>query len=130
VKTKSIKGSVVSGRKEGSKFIGLPWVKKQIIEKLGFVPYVGTLNIKLDQENDAKLRKTLKKVRSIEIVPTEDYFRGRCFKAVLNGEVECAVVIPEVTGYPEGIIEIIAPTNLRKKLCLEDGNTVSVKVLI
>lgn len=130
MKTKSIKGTVVSGRKEGSEFIGLSWVKKQIIEKLDFAPYVGTLNIRLDKENDAKLRETLKKARSIEIVPTEGYFRGRCFRAVLNDEVECAVVVPEVTGYPEDIVEIIAPTNLRKKLFLEDGDTISVKVLI
>ena len=42
------KGSVFSGNGEGRKFIELPWVKRQIQEKLGFTPYLGTLNIRLN----------------------------------------------------------------------------------
>ena len=51
-------GKVFSGRGEGKKFIELPWVKRQIIKKLGFKPYLGTLDVKLT-EKSAKKRKIL-----------------------------------------------------------------------
>ena len=130
MKTISIKGTVVSGKQEASKFTKLPWVKKQIAEKLGFTPYNGTLNIRLTKEDRTRLKETLKKAKPIEIVPAEGYYRGRCFKAILMNNLECVIVAPEVTDYPEDTVEIIASTNLREKLRLKDGDTVVVKVLI
>ncbi|MEM2419584.1 MAG: DUF120 domain-containing protein, partial [Candidatus Bathyarchaeia archaeon] len=41
-KTIQVKGKVFSGTGEGSKFVGLKWVKNQIEEKLGFTPFKGT----------------------------------------------------------------------------------------
>ncbi|MEM3054151.1 MAG: DUF120 domain-containing protein, partial [Candidatus Bathyarchaeia archaeon] len=54
-----LKGKVFSGTGEGAKFMELPWVKKQMEEKLGFAPYPGTLNIKLSKD-EVKLKKLLK----------------------------------------------------------------------
>jgi riboflavin kinase len=121
-----IKGKVFSGKDEGKKFITLPWVKKQIVKKTGFTPYPGTLNIKLT-EDYVKL-KLLKKVKPTEISPATGFCRGRCFKAYLMDEFECAIVIPEIADYPSDVLEIIAPVNLRKKLNLKDGDVVTVKI--
>jgi len=42
--------------------------------------------------------------------------------------LECAIVIPEVAGYPEDVLEIVAPANLRETLQLEDGDEITVTV--
>jgi riboflavin kinase len=123
-----LKGTIVSGKREGAKFIRLPWVRKQIVDKLGFIPYSGTLNVKIVKDDASKLKEFLKKAKITEISPAEGFCRGRCFKACLMEKVECAVVIPQVPDYPEDTIEIISPANLRKKLHLKDGDTIDVKM--
>ncbi len=54
------KGTVFSGKGEGRKFIELPWVKRQIEEKLGFTPYSGTLNIRLIKRSAKSKKNCLK----------------------------------------------------------------------
>ena len=120
---------VFSGKGEGAKFIKLPWVRKQITEKLGFTPHPGTLNIKLTRES-LKLRTLLGKTGAIEISPAAGFHRGRCFQAYLINNLKCAVVIPETPDYPRDVIELIAPINLREKLRLRDGDCVEVKILL
>ena len=63
----------------------------------------------------------------IEISPSEGYCVGLVFKARIN-QADCAVVLPQVEGYPRNLLEIIAPMNLRKQLRLEDGDEVEVTV--
>ncbi|MBC7130185.1 CTP-dependent riboflavin kinase, partial [Candidatus Bathyarchaeota archaeon] len=113
-----IQGEVFSGSGEGSKYLGLSWVRKQIKEKLGFFPYPGTLNIKVDDE--LKLRKMLSENQSIEILPEKGYCTAKCIMVYVGG-VKCAIIIPEVDGYPGNVMEIIAPVSLREKLGLKDG---------
>ena len=129
MKTLRIKGIVFSGKGEAAKFIELPWVKRQIVEKLGFTPHSGTLNIKLSKE-EFEHRTLLEKAEAIEILPIKGFSRGRCFKANLLNKLKCAIVIPEIPNYPEDMIEVIASTNLREKLQLRDGDSVEVKILI
>ena len=121
-----LSGKVFSGRGEGEKFLELPWVKRQVKEKLGFIPYHGTLNIMLS-EKSAKRRKLLEKAASMKVCPAEGYCSGKIFKAFV-GMLECAIVIPEVAGYPRDVLEIIAPANLREKLQLADGDKITVTV--
>ena len=121
-----LSGKVFSGRGEGEKFLELPWVKQQVKEKLGFIPHHGTLNIMLS-EKSAKRRKLLEKATSMKVCPAEGYCSGKIFKAFV-GMLECAIVIPEVAGYPRGVLEIIAPANLREKLQLADGDKITVTV--
>lgn len=126
MKTIKLSGKVFSGRGEGEKFLKLPWVKRQIQEKLGFIPYHGTLNVRLSEES-TKHRKLLEKAPSTKICPAEGYCTGIILKAFIGG-VECAIVIPKVAGYPRDVLEIIAPANLREKLQLEDGAEITVTV--
>jgi riboflavin kinase len=121
-----LSGKVFSGRGEGEKFLELPWVKRQVKEKLGFIPYHGTLNVRLSEES-AKRRKLLEKATSMKVCPAEGYCSGKIFKAFV-GVLECAIVIPEVAGYPRDVLEIIAPANLREKLQLADGDKITVTV--
>lgn len=119
-------GKVFSGKGGGKKFLELQWVKRQINAIIGFTPYAGTLNIQLSDKN-AEHRKLLENAASLTIRPAEGYSRGKLFKAAI-GTVECAIVIPEVAGYPANVLEIIAPVNLREKLKLADGDEVTVTV--
>jgi riboflavin kinase, archaea type len=120
------KGTVYSGKGEGKKFVDLPWVKKQIVEKLGFSPYLGTLNLHLDKCSIEK-KAQLENATGLEIKPQPRFCPGVMFKAQID-ELECAVVIPKVPNYPSDVMEIIAPVCLRERLKLVDGNLVSVLV--
>jgi riboflavin kinase len=119
-------GTVASGNGDGKKFLELPWVKRQIKEKLGFIPYLGTLNVTLSEES-VKRKKLLEKAPAKKVCPAEGYCNGLLFKAVI-GNLKCAIVIPEVEGYPKTLLEIIAPLYLRDALHLEDGSEVTVTV--
>jgi riboflavin kinase len=121
-----LSGKVFSGQGKGEKFLKLPWVKRQMKTKLGFFPYNGTLNIKLSGES-AKRRKLLEKVTSIKVCPAKGFCSGTVIKASI-GALECAIVIPEVAGYPEDVLEIIAPANLRETLQLMDEDEITVTV--
>ncbi len=124
-----LEGIVFSGKSRGSFFVSIPWAMDQFVEKLGFKPYPGTLNIQLPPEFRA-VREILDSYHGIEIVPREGFYPGKCFKAVVAGKVEGAIVIPQVPSYPRDIVEIIAPINLRKKLNLSDGDEVEIIVLL
>ena len=126
LKRLKLSGTVFAGGGEGKKFLDLPWVNQQIEKKLGFVPYPGTLNVLLSEES-AKRRKLLETSHSMKICPANGYCNGALFKAFI-GSLECAIVVPEVAGYPKGVLEIIAAVNLRETLQLEDGSEVTVTV--
>ena len=128
MKTLQVKGKVFSGSGEGAKFIQLPWARTQIAEKLGFIPYPGTLNIKTTE--GSRELKLLKKEKTIEISPIEGFCRGRCFKAIFVDNLKCAVIVPEIPNYRENTIEVIAQVNLREKFKLRDGDVIEVKIAI
>jgi riboflavin kinase len=121
-------GTVFSGRGEGKKFLSLPWVSRQIKEKTGFKPYLGTLNLRLTGEA-AKLKKQLQKAHPIPIDPGEGYCPGFVIKAKI-GVSTVAIVIPEVPNYPEDVLEVVAPFCLREKEKLVDGSAVAVEVTV
>lgn len=124
-----VSGKVSSGKGEGERFIKLPWVSEQIAKKIGFFPYPGTLNIKLKGKSCIK-SQLLKAAKAVEISPVAGFCRGKCFKAYLAGNVECAIVIPEIADYPEDLLEIIAPINLRERLSLKNGDTITVEIIL
>jgi riboflavin kinase len=120
----TLEGKVFTGEGNGKKFLSLPWVRKQIEENLGFTPFLGTLNLKLTREG-ASLRKQLENVDTIRICPAEGYCVGLLFTAFI-GQEKCAIILPQVKDYPENVLEIIAPVNLRVKLNLSDNDSVVV----
>ncbi|MBO3799581.1 MAG: CTP-dependent riboflavin kinase [Candidatus Brockarchaeota archaeon] len=124
-----LEGKVFSGKGKGSSFVSIPWATDQFVEKLGFKPYPGTLNIRLLPEHRA-VRKILDNHHGIEIVPREGFYPGKCFKALVADRVEGAIVIPQVPFYPEDTLEIIAPVNLRKTLGLKDDDEIGITVLL
>ncbi len=126
----TIEGRVFSGLGEGGYYIGMPNYKKQLAQKLGFDPYPGTLNVKLETERDMGAKAELERTPSVYIDGFEDdkrtYGGANCYNAAING-VEAAVIVIERTHHPADVVEIISPYFLRKKLRLKDGSTVRIK---
>lgn len=125
---KILSGKVITGLGEGQYYISLEGYRTQFREKLGFDPYPGTLNIKLEPQS-IELRKRIS--ANIKISGFTDqnrtFGRGTCFNVKIS-DIKGAVITPERTHYPENIIEVIAPVNLRQYLNLGDGGTVAVEV--
>ena len=122
------RGIVFTGEGIGSQYIKIPWVKKQINEKLGFDPHLGTLNIHLQNRQTKQLKEILGKFKVIEITPEEGFFRAHCFTALVKDGIKGAVIIPEKPNYPSNVLEIIAPIYLRKALSLKDGDKVEITI--
>ncbi len=123
-----LEGKVFTGLGEGAYYISQPGYKKQFIEKLGFNPYPGTLNVKIEE---CYLRKVslLKCYPSIVI---EGFSNGKrsfgsvnCYKALLENKIEGAVISALRSHYSDDVLEIIAPVNLRETLKLKDGDKIS-----
>ncbi len=120
-----MRGKVVGGLGEGQYYISREGYSHQFSQKLGFVPFPGTLNIKLDEPFAPGLR-------AIQIEGFRDNDRTfgecRCYQIRLNG-TEAAIVRPDRSAYPADLVEVIAPLQLREALKLADGDAVEVTLL-
>jgi len=125
---KLITGALFSGLGDGAKFVKLDWVESQIEEKLGFRPFYGTINLRLDKASIDIVRK-LKDNEGAKIIPSDPKFCiAKTFRAKIMGKVEGAIILPEATVHGEDTLELLAPVNLREELNLEDGQLVEVEI--
>jgi riboflavin kinase len=129
----TLEGTVFSGLGEGAYYIGKDPYRKQFIEKLGFEPYSGTLNLKLSSDYDIKTRTELDAYPAIEIegFKNEDRTFGlvKCYPVLIDNRVKGALITALRSHYDASVLEIIAPVCLRKHLNLKDGNKVKVEVM-
>ncbi len=132
--TITLEGSVFSGLGEGAYYMSLKGYREQFVKKLGFDPYPGTLNVKLDNRY-LKEREKLNEYRkfAIKIDSFSDGIRTYgalwAFHALIEG-IRGAVLIIERTHYDIDVVEIISQFNLRKELGLKDGDRVKINVFI
>lgn len=126
--SKKLSGRVFSGQSEGVHFTGLDWVQEQWRTKLGFIPHPGTFNLRLRPEDHDLARSLGEGGTFIEIVPpSPDFCPARCYPVSIGeGEIKGAIVRPVVPGYPDDVIEVLAPVNLRQALSAQDGDEVTV----
>lgn len=122
-------GRVASGLGRGAGFIGLDWVQQELREKLGLIPFPGTLNLAVEPE----ARETLYARRDsfLRIAdPSEPTCPGYLLRLSLsaNGRTcsSAYLILPELTMYKD-VLEIIAPENLRQALHLKDGDSVQIE---
>ncbi len=129
----TLEGTVFTGLGEGAYYITKDYYRKQFLEKLGFDPYPGTLNLKLTSEYDAKTRSELEAYPAVEV---EGFSNGertfgvvKCYPVMIDNKVKGALITALRTHYDASVLEVIAPVCLRKHLNLKDGNKVKVEVL-
>ncbi|MEW6328690.1 MAG: DUF120 domain-containing protein [Candidatus Micrarchaeota archaeon] len=122
-------GKVFSGMMDGKYYLSFDEYKKQFKEKFGFVPYPGTLNLKLAETNGKRILqgKIGAWVRGFE-KNGRVFGAIKTFPALINSRHKGAVVLPERSHYGPDVLEVIAPFYIRGKLKLKDGDKVRVEV--
>jgi riboflavin kinase len=130
----TLEGVLFTGLGEGAYYVMRDGYRRQFIEKLGFDPYPGTLNLRLTTEYDMKARSELEAYPGIEIEGFEDESRTfgsvKCYPIIINNRAKGALVCALRSHYDSSVMEVIAPSFLRGKLKLRDGNKAKVEVLI
>jgi len=123
-------GEVVSGMGEGKYYISLDGYVEQFVERLGYEPFPGTLNLSLDDESTRR-RAALENVEGtiIEEWENEDRTFGAvtCYDASIDG-VDAHVIRPHRSHYPDDTLEVIAPVKLREELEIDYGDELNVEV--
>jgi HAD superfamily hydrolase (TIGR01549 family) len=119
-----IRGTLHAGRREAAGFVSLPWVREQIAAQVGFRPFPGTLNLKVDSpESEAAWQRLRQANEGWVLTPSDpDFCAASCWPIRIEGIVPGAIVWPHVPGYPEDVVEVVAALNLRDRLGIEEGD--------
>jgi riboflavin kinase len=129
----TLEGTVFTGLGEGAYYISLEPYRKQFMEKLGFDPYPGTLNLKLTTDYDIKARSELEAYPAVGVEGFKSENRSfgqvKCYPVIVENKVKGALISALRGHYDASVIEVIAPVFLRKHLKLKDGHKVKVEVL-
>ncbi|MDG6900351.1 MAG: CTP-dependent riboflavin kinase [Nitrososphaerota archaeon] len=127
----SVSGRVFSGMGKGKYYVGHPEYQRRFRECLGYTPYAGTLNVKLE---DPSTIQSLEDIRSKDGTKLKGFTLGgesfsplTCFDGELRGE-RVTLLFIDVTYYNQTVAELISPTYLRGKLGLKDGDLVTFTV--
>jgi len=129
-----LNGTLVSGMGEGAYYMGLKGYTKQFQSKIGYIPFPGTLNVRLDQKIHQESIKQFETLNGIKIKSFSDgkrtYGWVKCFSAKLNNSINCQLIILERTHHDDSVIELISKVCLRKNAKLKDGSKISIKIEI
>ncbi len=135
----TIYGEIESGLGEGAWYISQDEYTEQFREVLGFVPYPGTLNLRILNLDDLK---KISQIRQSEPYIISGFMKkGRqfgdvmCYKARFSDGTMGAIIIPSRTHHNKDILEAIAPVNIRETLAengkpLRDRTSIKIDVLL
>lgn len=123
-----ITGKIVRGVGESASFLSIPWVNRQMWEKLQFQPHGGTLNIAVD---DPGIQRALKAHQGDRLCSEATGFcDALIFRGLIADKFECGIVLPLVPNYNECLLEIVAPVHLKDSLDLKDGDEITLELYI
>lgn len=133
-------GSLVSGMGEGAYYMTLDGYTKQFKAKIGYVPFPGTLNVRLTLREYRDAARRLRTERTgimIESFSDKDrtYGSARCLSALLYAQerrgpgIPCELIVLERTHHDDSIIELISKVCLRETAGISDGSEIVVEVL-
>ena len=129
-----IKGTLISGMGEGAYYMGLKGYTKQFKSKIGYVPFPGTLNVKIDQKIHQEAIKQFVNLNGINIHSFSDgkrtYGWVKCFPAKINNSIDCNLILLERTHHDNSVVELISKLSLRKSAKLKEGSKISIKIPI
>lgn len=125
-------GVLVSGMGEGKYYMSLEGYRKQFLRRIGYIPFPGTLNIKLIDSLSLQNRAKIESFRYQLIDGFHDSERTygwvKCYPVIINGNknIRSDLLILERTHHDKNMLEIISPANIKKVLRLKNGNNVKV----
>jgi riboflavin kinase len=138
----TFKGKIVNGMGEGAYYMSLDGYKKQFEEKLGYEPFPGTLNLKLEDKMYMDKKKEMINYPSIYINGFKDKTRSfgwvKCYPAILipdiktkdkkNFQIDSAVLLLERTHHDNSLMEVISSVCIKETANIKNGDTVTIKL--
>ena len=121
-----IDGEVTTGLGKAAYFLSQEFYTREFKKNLGFIPYPGTLNVIVDEKHLDEINEIKNNCQNL-IKPDEGFGAVKYIKAILNDEIEGAIVFPAKTTHEENYLEFIAENRLRDELGLADGDIVSLE---
>jgi len=123
---------VFSGVGEGAFYVSI--YSRRFLEKLGFRPYPGTLNVRLSGRAE-ELNGCLSRIKPILIDPPEipgaRLGRVHVYPAEIEGFNDTVYIVrPLITVYKGDVVEFIAKVSLRETLNLRDGSIIRFKLFL
>lgn len=125
-----LSGKIVSGLGEGRYYLSIRSYTKQFEELLGFTPYPGTLNVKLDDKSAAaRVRLNNRTPIYISSFKTSNRTYGgiKCYIGSI-GRIDGAVIVPDRSHYHNDIIETVAPVSIKETLNINNGHVIKVVI--
>ena len=125
-------GNIISGMGEGAYYMSMKGYTKQFKSKLGYVPFPGTLNVKLKDKKFIEAKRELDAHEGIKIDGFSDgkrtYGWVKCYPAKINNSVDGMIITLERTHYDDSILELISHTSIKKAAKLSTGSQISIRV--
>src|SRR3989337_1653142 len=124
---------IMHGRKFSVKITSKGYTK-QFKSKINYIPFPGTLNVKLHEKEYIEAAQQFRTLNGVIIKGFCDSKRTygwvKCFKCKLNNSIDCELIILERTHHDESIIELISKTNIRKTAKLRDSSKLTIRIPI
>jgi riboflavin kinase len=131
-------GEVTEGIGEGAYYVAIKGYYQQFKSKLGFEPYKGTLNLKLNDTDISILREIMSQVDPVRIQgfknQEREYGPVFCYEVEItpmkNREktVKAAILDIKRTHHKKNIVEVLAEQYLRDYFNLKNGEKLLIKI--
>ncbi len=131
MRREEIHGRLTTGTGHGKHFTRLDWARRQFVEKLGIDPFPGTVNLILDEPESIGVWNRLMNTPGVRIDNPDPGPLGcdaRCYPVLIEGQIEAAIVLPDVADYSPVQVEIIAGVGLRAALEIDDGDPLRLEI--
>ncbi|MDY6766285.1 MAG: DUF120 domain-containing protein [Candidatus Nanohaloarchaea archaeon] len=119
-----LEGTVAPGMGRGARYVGMDAYQERFRDALGFAPFPGTLNLRVDPDAKQALEQQIDRHEIDGFTEDGEEFSAVDAYPVLVEGKEAALLEMAITDHPPTVAEIVAPANLRDALDLDDGDTV------
>lgn len=128
----NLRGIVTSGLQKAGIFMQKDTYQQQYQEKLGFIPYNGTLNVKLKNDVEINIKEKyndkLKIIKGNEKLGDVYFLEATIYTNDRKISEKGAILFPTKTVHKIDTIEFVAKNRLREKMNLEDNSLVIVSI--
>ncbi|MBR3155849.1 MAG: CTP-dependent riboflavin kinase, partial [Methanobrevibacter sp.] len=119
-------GEVTAGMGKAEFFLSQEFYTNEFKKNLGFIPFPGTLNVKVSEEHLDEINQIRDNCENI-IEPDEGFGAVKYVEAKINGIIDGAIVFPAKTTHKINYLEVISEKKLRDELNLNDGDIISLE---